>query len=115
MLKGVKSDFIYIIKKIKKRAHSPPAPWSNLDTLEGWWWAKDWGVHTWGWLSHSPLPLNEVSRDMRVCELIDQDTRQWDRGKIFATIAHRTQVEILAIPLNNPNSQDTLAWKENQG
>ena len=52
---------------------------------------------------------------MRVCELIDQDTRQWDRGKIFATIAHRTQVEILAIPLNNPNSQDTLAWKENQG
>lgn len=72
------------------------------------------GVFTHGWLSHSPVPLNEVSRDMRVCELIDQDTRQWGRLKILVTFAHRTQVEILAIPLNNPNSQDTLVWKENK-
>lgn len=62
------------------------------------------GVFTHGWLSHSPVPLNEVSRYMQVCEVIDQDTRQWDRGKIFATFAHHTQVEILAIPPNNPNS-----------
>lgn len=62
------------------------------------------GVFTHGWPSHSPVPLNEVSRYMQVCEVIDQDTRQWDRGKIFATFAHHTQVEILAIPPNNPNS-----------
>ena len=41
-------------------------------------------VFTHPWLSHTPVPLNDAPPDMKVCELIDQDLRQWDRGKIDA-------------------------------
>ena len=71
-------------------------------------------VFTHDWLSHSPVPLNEFSLNMRVCDLIDQDTKQWDRGKIYSTFAHQTQTKILVVPLNNINSEDSLIWKENR-
>ena len=72
------------------------------------------GVFTHRWLSHSPVPLNEPLLNMRVCDLIDQDTRQWDRGKIHSTFAHRTCTEILSMPLDNLNSGDSVIWKENR-
>ncbi|XP_075651268.1 putative mitochondrial protein AtMg00310 [Castanea sativa] len=34
------------------------------------------------WLSHTPIPLDEVSHELWVCDLIDEDARQWDRGKL---------------------------------
>ena len=71
-------------------------------------------VFTHDWLSHSPVPLNEFSLNMRVCDLIDQDNKQWDRGKIYSTFAHQTQTKILVVPLNNINSEDSLIWKENR-
>ena len=71
-------------------------------------------VFTHDWLSHSPVPLNEFSLNMRVCDLINQDTKQWDRGKIYSTFAHQTQTKILVVPLNNINSEDSLIWKENR-
>ena len=46
--------------------------------------------------------------------MINQDTRQWDRGKLFTTFDQRTSAEILALALNHLNSQDTLIWKENK-
>ena len=36
------------------------------------------GVYTYKWLTHKPIPLIEAALDMRVCELIDEDIRQWD-------------------------------------
>ena len=60
-----------------------------------------------------PIPLTEAALDMRVCELIDEDTRQWDRGKLEAMFSQRTWEEILTIPLNHLQSQDTLIWTEN--
>ena len=72
------------------------------------------GVFTHRWLSHSPVPLNEPLLNMRVCDLIEQDTRQWDRGKIHSTFAHRTCTEILSMPLDNLNSGDSVIWKENR-
>ena len=45
-------------------------------------------VATYSWLPHSPVFLNAPSMDMRVYDLLDEDTRQWDRGKIFATFDH---------------------------
>ena len=57
--------------------------------------------------------LNELSLDMRVCEPIHEDTRQWDRGKLFATFTHKTCEEILSLSLNNLASRDVLVWKEN--
>ena len=71
-------------------------------------------VFTHDWLPHSPVPLNEASLNTRVCDLIDQDTRQWDRGKIHSTFAHQTRIEIMVVPLNNINSEDSFIWKENR-
>ena len=51
---------------------------------------------------------------MRVCELIDEDTQQWDRGKLDAMFSQRTREEILSIPLDHLQSQDKLVWIENE-
>ena len=45
--------------------------------------------------------------DLKVRELIDWSTRQWDRGKIAATFTPRTCAEILATPLSQLDSQDS--------
>ena len=66
------------------------------------------GVFTHKWLSHAPIPLNVVSYKLWVCDLIDEDTRQWDRGKLQAIFTDRTRQEILNIPLTNLHSKDTL-------
>ena len=34
------------------------------------------GVFTHRWLTHTPVPLNDAPPDMKVCELIDHDSRQ---------------------------------------
>ena len=47
-------------------------------------------VATHVWLPHTPIFLQEPTLNMRVCELIDEDTRQWDRGKVLATFAQKT-------------------------
>lgn len=70
-------------------------------------------VTTHSWLPHSPAFLNAPSRDMRVYDFIDEDTRQLDKGKLFATFDRRTCEAILALPLNHQNSQDKLIWKKN--
>ena len=66
------------------------------------------------WLPHSPGFLSTSSQGMKVAELIDNDSRQWDRGKLSTTFDSRTCNTILALPLNNLNSQDKLIWKENR-
>ena len=66
------------------------------------------------WLPHSPVFLNTPSQDMKVIDLIDKDTWQWDWGKLFATFDRRTCESILALPLTHQNSQDKLIWKENR-
>ena len=45
---------------------------------------RDIGVFTHKWLPHTPTPLHEGSLDIRVRELIDEDSRKWDRGKLEA-------------------------------
>ena len=71
------------------------------------------GVYTYKWLTHKPIPLTEAALDMRVCELIDEDIRQCDQGKLEAMFSHRMREEIPTIPLNHLQSQDTLIRTEN--
>ena len=47
---------------------------------------------------------------MKTRELIDEDTGQWNRGKIHALFAPSIRKEILAIPLTNMMSRDSLVW-----
>lgn len=51
---------------------------------------------------------------MMVSELMDANSRQWDREKIFDLFAYRTWMEIMAIPLSLAVDRDKLVWKENR-
>uniref|UniRef100_A0A7N2L5E0 Reverse transcriptase zinc-binding domain-containing protein n=1 Tax=Quercus lobata TaxID=97700 RepID=A0A7N2L5E0_QUELO len=75
---------------------------------------KTVGFYSHKWLPHPPIPLNEYAKDMRVCELLDEESRQWDRGKLETMFAQRTRQEILALPLDQLNFTDTLIWTENR-
>ena len=72
------------------------------------------GVFTHPWLSLTLVPLNDAPPDMKVCELINQDPRQWDREKIDAMFSPQTRNEILSLPLKNLNSHDFVCWMENR-
>ena len=71
-------------------------------------------VTTHKWLPNAPAFLHEPNVRMKVCELIDHSSRQWDRGKLAATFTPRTCKQILSLPLNHLDSQDTLVWTENK-
>lgn len=103
--------------------HNPSYVWCSLLAardiiIEGSRWqvgdGQTIGVSTHAWLSHSPVFLHVTSHDLRVSDLIDVDSRQWERGKIFSTFARRTCIDILAIPFNNITNYDSLVWKENK-
>ena len=59
------------------------------------------GVTTHKWLSHDPIFNSEPGPELKVCDLTDADTRQWDRGKVHALFTAITRNEILALPLND--------------
>ena len=48
------------------------------------------GVTTHGWLSHRPVFLGEQHIGLKVKDLIDSNTMQWDREKIFYLFVHKT-------------------------
>ncbi|XP_075654689.1 uncharacterized protein LOC142624833 [Castanea sativa] len=72
------------------------------------------GVTTHKWLPNAPAFLHEPNVEMKVCELIDHSSWQWDRGKLVATFTPRTCKKILSLPLNHVDSQDTLVWTKNK-
>ena len=52
---------------------------------------------------------------LKVKDLIDRNTMQWDRENIFYLLAHKTRMEIMSIPLQqNIAGRDVLIWIENQ-
>ena len=65
---------------------------------------RNFGVLSHKWLQNEPVFLNELDDQMRVSDLINPDTRQWDRGKLVATFTQSTCAEILALPLNHLDS-----------
>ena len=103
--------------------HNPSFIWQSLLTVReviiaGSRWKigdrKHIGVTTHKWLSHDPIFNGEPDLELKVSDLIDEDTRQWDRGKIHALFTARTRTEILALPLNNLQAQDSPIWMENK-
>lgn len=69
-------------------------------------------------MASSTPPPPRVNRDvpegMCVHELINQQTRQWDRGKVASLFSEDTRQEILAIPLTRMEEEDRVLWKENK-
>ena len=66
------------------------------------------------WLSHKPVFKGDVQPSLRVAELIDKHSWQWDRNKVAGMFATKTCDEIMAIPLSRDRQRDTLIWKENR-
>ena len=96
--------------------------WSLLEARDVIWEGSSWrvgdgqqiGVVSHQWLPNTPIFLHEPMGDLKVRELIYWSTRQWDRGKIAATFTLRTCAEILATPLSQLDSQDSLIWIANK-
>ena len=65
------------------------------------------------WLPHALVFCGPLPSSLYVRDLLDEDTRRWDRGKIQALFALSTQQEILAVPLDNLTSKDEFVWREN--
>ncbi|XP_065620004.1 uncharacterized protein LOC136063482 [Quercus suber] len=102
---------------------NPSAVWRSLLATrevvrEGSTWQIGDGsrirVTTHKWLPNAPAFLHEPNAEMKVRELIDQSSRQWDRGKLAATFTLRTCKQILSLPLNQLDSYDTLVWTKNK-
>ena len=72
------------------------------------------GVTTHKWLSHGPIFNGEPDPELKVSDLIDVDTRQWDRGEVHALFTAKIQNEILALLLNDTHARDSLIWMENK-
>ena len=103
---------------------NPPYVWrSLLAGREIIWEGSRWrvwdgntiGVTTHKWLSRRPVFLGEQQMGLKVKDLIDSNTMQWDREKIFYLFAHKTRMEIMSIPLQqNTAGRDVLVWTKNQ-
>lgn len=76
-----------------------------MQDLNGVWDGRDIGVFTHKWLPHTPTPLHEGALGIQVRELINEDSRQWDQGKLEAMFTQDTVQEIMTIPLTNLHSQ----------
>ena len=55
------------------------------------WDGNTIGVTTHKWLSRRPVFLGEQQMGLKVKDLIDSNTMQWDREKIFDLFAHKTR------------------------
>ena len=66
------------------------------------------------WLPHRPLFKPGANTEMKVGDLIDQQTMQWNRSLIQATFVQPTQTAILLTQLSNIRARDKLCWKENK-
>ena len=103
--------------------HNPSFVWQSLLSardviVAGSKWKISDGectvVTTHKWLSHDPIFNGEPNPELKECDLIDADTRQWGRGKVHALFMARTQNEILALPLNDTQARDSLICMENR-
>ena len=72
------------------------------------------GINTHKWLPRSPNFKVGADKSLKVANLIDTITHQWDRGKVHAIFKPDTREDILKIKLNNVAFRDRLVWKENK-
>ena len=64
---------------------------------------------------HRPPNFKDsADKSLKVTDLIDTTTNQWDRGKVHAIVNPDTREDILKIKLSNVALRDRLIWKENK-
>lgn len=66
------------------------------------------------WLPRPPCFRRNEPWPSKVRELVDEDTKQWDRAKLAYWYEAHTCADILSTPLSNLYGNDVLVWKENK-
>ena len=66
------------------------------------------------WIPNPMVFRGCAPSSMKTRELTDEDTKQWNHGKIHALFAPSIRKEFLAIPLTKMMSRDFLVWQENK-
>ncbi|XP_030949875.1 uncharacterized protein LOC115973779 [Quercus lobata] len=64
------------------------------------------------WLNHPPLFRPSANTNLKVADLIDHRSRQWNRALLYTTFLQSTMDDILRIKLGEEHDQDKLLWKE---
>ena len=64
------------------------------------------------WLNNPPQFRPGIDTNLKVADLIDQQTRQWNRSLLQATFQQSTMNDILRIKIGEEQDQDKLRWKE---
>ena len=75
---------------------------------------KSIGIRTHKWLPHPPRFKDGANQDLKVYDLINVMTYQWDRSILVATFTRATVEDILRIRVGTSNTRDKLTWKENK-
>ena len=85
---------------------------------EGFVWevgdGRSIGIRCHKWLPHPPCFRDGADQDLRVCDLINETTQQWDQSILVATFTRATMEDILRIRVGTKNIRDKLTWKENK-
>ena len=66
------------------------------------------------WLPKPPCLRKEGPGPLKVKELMDEETGQWNRATITHWFEPHTCADILSVPLPNVQANDALVWKENK-
>ena len=72
------------------------------------------GVTDHRWLTHPPQFRPDANTNMKVADLIDHRTRQWNRPLLHTTFLQSTMEDIQSIKIGEEGDRDKLRWKENK-
>jgi hypothetical protein len=71
-------------------------------------WKDQWLPRQFDFKNRSPIV--NLDEHALVSNLIDPDTKQWDRGLIYSTFNHAEAKQILSIPISQRSPEDKLIW-----
>ena len=66
------------------------------------------------WLTHPPQFRPDANTNMKVADLIDHHTRQWNSPLLHTTFLQSTMEDIQRIKIGLEDDRDKLCWKENK-
>ena len=59
-------------------------------------------------------PTHNVDKDLMVADIIDPDTRRWDRGFILQSFNREDAEAILHVPFSRRHIPNSLFWTSNK-
>ncbi|GAA0146610.1 hypothetical protein LIER_06523 [Lithospermum erythrorhizon] len=96
---------------IRTRPDEKGCQWKIGDGKKVKIWQVPWLTHTW---SHGPItPAPQGLHQATIAELIDEITGTWNQGKIREWFYDIDSEQILKIPINNLNHEDSIIRSHN--